>query len=133
MTRAQPVTLIGHVGRDPYARTLPGREQLIARVYDEIVDETLERTFDVPPREVTTFSLAVHSTRTEDHSVTTRWYSCTDFDGIHCRMVRKGCRVRVRGLLTVRHTEGDGGAKTYHNVRVQEVRILSRPKPRVYP
>ena len=126
MPQAGVVTLIGNLGADPETRLIPARERTVTR-RDPIIDDMVERTFMTREREVRTFSIAIHSPRS-DGSRTTRWVRCDDWHE-RSRLVRKGFRVEITGYFRTRTCEWNGATRTFQNFIVQDLQILRRPAP----
>ena len=111
-TERKIVTLFGNVGKDPEIRPIPGKE-VTRWVYDEVVDAVVEKTFDLPERELRTFSIAINYRDPEtQEEMPARWKYCEDWKGFcAANLVRQGDRVQLTGYSASacsRRREGSG-------------------------
>ena len=120
------VTLFGNLGADPRLHQIPARTET-GNVYDPIIDDVVEKTFDREAQEFRTFSLAVRNQDQEE----TRWIHCIDWKG-NTAIFRKGDRVRVTGYFQVRAYKKDGEDKRIRQFVIETAK-LERPKIRQEP
>jgi single-stranded DNA-binding protein len=128
-SNATTITLFGNVGKDPEVRLIPGRD-IVKKIYDPIVDDTVERTITLPERELRTFSLAVNYTDPETGEEKARWKYCEDWNGLcAANLVRQGDRLRLMGYFREHCYEKDGERKTFENFVIQHLQVLRRKRP----
>jgi single-stranded DNA-binding protein len=121
MTSKLAITLYGNVGADPETRTIPGKP-ITKAIYDEMIDEVVEREFTTSDRELRTFSIAVELPNTHDEK-STRWIHCADWKDLS-PLVRKGDRVKVTGRFSERSYEKDGVTKIWREFILETLSIV---------
>jgi single-stranded DNA-binding protein len=111
-------SLYGNLGGDPESHSLPAKTGT-RRYYDPIIDEMVEREFDLPERNFLTFSLATGGYG--DKPI--RWHYCVDWEGEAFRL-RKGDRVKLTGYFQNRSYQKDGQTKTLRQFVVVGIEVL---------
>jgi single-stranded DNA-binding protein len=111
-------SLYGNLGGDPEPHSLPAKTGT-RRYYDPIIDEMVERDFDLPERNFLTFSLATGGYG--DKPI--RWHYCVDWEGEAFRL-RKGDRVKLTGYFQNRSYQKDGQTKTLRHFVVVGIEVL---------
>jgi single-stranded DNA-binding protein len=117
-TQQDTFSLYGNLGGDPEPHTIPAKTGT-RRYYDPIIDEMLEREFDLPERNFLTFSLATGGYG--DKPI--RWHYCVDWEGEAFRL-RKGDRVKLTGYFQNRSYQKDGEEKTVRQFVVVGIEVL---------
>ena len=116
--KQQTVDLYGNLGGDPIARTIPAKT-VTKNVFDNILEEVVEKTFERPERHFLTFSLATGGYGDQP----TRWHNCVDWEGEAFRC-RQGDRIRATGYFQNRtYTDKKGQTKTGRQFVVLAVKI----------
>lgn len=110
--------LYGNLGRDPEPHSIPAKSG-VSLAYDEIIDDVVERPYDLPERNFLTLTLATGGY--DDKPL--RWHYCIDWNGV-CFHYRKGDRVKLHGHFEVRTYEQDGEEKTIRQFVVQSAQLL---------
>lgn len=125
MTQKTPkntFSLYGNLGGDPEEHSVPAKSGTWS-YYDPMIDEQVERAYELPERNFLTFSLATGGY----NDIPLRWHYCVDWEGIAFRL-RKGDRVKLTGYFQKRTYEKDGETKTIRqfvvtNLEVQKLRV----------
>ncbi len=102
----QTVDLYGNLGGDPVERTIPAKT-VTKNVYDNMIDEVVEKTYETRERYFLTFSLATGGYGDKP----TRWHNVVDWEGIAFQL-RQGDRIRATGHFEDRTYKKDGEEKT---------------------
>ena len=87
------ISLYGNLGGDPQEHSIPAKSGT-AMVYDPIIDDVVERSYDFPERNFLTFSIATGGYADKP----LRWHNCVDWEGEAFRF-RKGDRVKLVGYF----------------------------------
>jgi single-stranded DNA-binding protein len=111
-------SLYGNLGGDPESHSIPAKTGT-RKYYDPIIDEVVEREFDLPERNFLTFSLAAGGYGDKP----TRWHYCVDWEGVAFRL-RKGDRVKLTGSFQTRTYQKDGKTKTMRQFVVVNLEVL---------
>ena len=111
-------SLYGNLGGDPEPHSVPAKTGT-STYYDPILDEVVEREYDLPERNFLTFSLATGGY--DDKPL--RWHYCVDWEGV-CFRLRKGDRVKLTGHFQNRSYTKDGETKTVRQFVVGNVEPL---------
>jgi single-stranded DNA-binding protein len=117
-TQQPTFALYGNLGGDPEPHSIPAKTGT-RRYYDPIIDEMVEREFDLPERNFLTFSLATGGYG--DKPI--RWHYCVDWEGEAFRL-RKGDRVKLTGYFQNRSYQKDGETKTVRQFVVVGIEVL---------
>lgn len=118
-TEPQRFTLYGNLGDDPKPHSIPAKT-FTKTVYDEILDDAVEREFTYPERNFLTYSVATGGY--EDKPL--RWIYCVDWEGNAFR-ARKGDRLELQGYFEERsYVDKDGEVKTVRQLVVESCRIV---------
>jgi single-stranded DNA-binding protein len=91
----------------------------------------VEKTFELPERELRTFSIAINYRDPESgEEMPARWKYCEDWKGFcAANLVRQGDRVQLTGYFRERVFEAEGGErKTFENFVVMDLKVLRRKK-----
>ena len=110
--------LYGNLGGDPDSHSVPAKSGT-SKVYDPILDDVVDRPYDLPERNFLTFSLATGGY--DDKPL--RWHYCVDWEGV-CFRMRKGDNVRLNGYFQNRTYEKDGETKTVRQFVVCSAELL---------
>jgi single-stranded DNA-binding protein len=100
------LSLYGNLGGDPEPHSVPAKSGTRS-FYDPIIDDVVEREYQLPERNFLTFSLATGGYGDKP----LRWHYCVDWEGLAFRL-RKGDRVKLTGYFEKRTYEKDGEQKT---------------------
>ncbi len=112
-------TLFGNLGNDPKEHTTPART-VTQFVYDEIIDDPVEREFTFPERNFLTYSVATGGFKDKP----LRWIYCFDEEGLAFR-ARQGDRLKLEGYFETRtYTNDDGEEKTIRQLVVESCQIV---------
>ncbi|HET9208743.1 MAG TPA: hypothetical protein VFR03_00005 [Thermoanaerobaculia bacterium] len=111
-------SLYGHLGADPEPRSLSAKSGTW-RYYDPIVDEMVEKDYELPERNFLTFSLATGGYGDKP----LRWHYCVDWEGLGFRL-KKGDKVKLTGYFENRSYQKDGETKTLRQFVVVGVELL---------
>jgi single-stranded DNA-binding protein len=117
-TQQDTFSLYGNLGGDPEPHTILAKTGT-RRYYDPIIDDMVEREFDLPERNFLTFSLATGGYG--DKPI--RWHYCVDWEGDAFRL-RKGDRVKLTGYFQNRSYQKDGATKTVRQFVVVGIELL---------
>ena len=117
-TEPQRFTLYGNLGDDPKSHSIPAKT-FTKMVYDEIIDDAVEKEFNYEERNFLTYSVATGGY--EDKPL--RWIYCFDSEGCAFR-ARKGDRLELYGYFEERsYIDKDGEVKTIRQFVVENCRI----------
>jgi single-stranded DNA-binding protein len=122
-TQNATFALYGNLGGDPEPHSLPAKTGT-RRFYDPILDDMVEREYELPERNFLTFSLATGGYGDKP----LRWHYCVDWEGLAFRL-RKGDRAKLTGYFQDRTYENDGKAKTVRQfvvVNVEPLKLKAR-------
>ncbi len=100
------LSLYGNLGGDPEPHSVLAKSGT-RKFYDPIIDDVVEREYQLPERNFLTFSLATGGYGDKP----LRWHYCVDWEGLAFRL-RKGDRVKLTGYFEKRTYEKDGEKKT---------------------
>jgi single-stranded DNA-binding protein len=117
-TTQDTFSLYGNLGGDPETHSIPAKTGT-RKYYDPIIDELVEREFDLPERNFLTFSLATGGYG--DKPI--RWHYCVDWEGEAFRL-RKGDKVKLTGYFQTRTYQKDGETKTLRQFVVVNIEVL---------
>jgi single-stranded DNA-binding protein len=119
-TEPKRFTLYGNLGDDPKAHTIPAKT-FTKMVYDEIIDDAVEKEFTYEERHFLTYSVATGGYDDKP----TRWIYCVDWEGCAFR-ARKGDRLELYGYFEERSyiDKNSNEVKTIRQFVVENSRIV---------
>jgi single-stranded DNA-binding protein len=113
--RDPQIRFFGNLGSDPELRTFASRT-VTREVYDEMIDDPVEREFTQAAKTFRTVRIAVNGRDAQGLPIT-HWHCLVDFSN-HLTLYRKGDRIQVRGFFRDRQYTKDGVAHTVRELIV---------------
>ena len=116
MSQRDPqIRFFGNLGGHPELRTFASRT-VTREVYDEMIDDPVERDFTQPSKTFRTVRLAVNGHDAQGQPIT-HWHCLVDFSN-HLALFRRGDRIQVQGFFRDRQYIKDGVTHTVRELIV---------------
>jgi single-stranded DNA-binding protein len=113
--RDPQIRFFGNLGSDPKLRTFASRT-VTREVYDEMIDDPVERDFTQPAKTFRTVRFAVNGRDAQGLPIT-HWHRLVDFSD-HLALYRKGDRIQVQGFFRDRQYTKEGVTHTVRELIV---------------